>query len=106
MLIEHNKICDTVILLTIMSDNINKVDELNRGIQMYIFAYGIASAASQDNQMYSRMMRLIAEEAWLLNAALYVTAIDIPALTYGKDKVTGKRALMTPMHLCIVQMRA
>jgi gamma-glutamylcyclotransferase (GGCT)/AIG2-like uncharacterized protein YtfP len=57
---------------------------------MHIFAYGIVSVAAQDNQMYNRMMRLIAEEAWVLNASLYVTAMETPALVYGKDKVIGK----------------
>jgi gamma-glutamylcyclotransferase (GGCT)/AIG2-like uncharacterized protein YtfP len=57
---------------------------------MYLFAYGLAAISSKENQMYIRIMRMVAEKAWVLNGALFLTALDFPVLTYGENRITGK----------------
>jgi gamma-glutamylcyclotransferase (GGCT)/AIG2-like uncharacterized protein YtfP len=79
--------------LTILSDNEDGVLSLltlDGGTLMYLFAYGLVSVSSKENQMYIRIMRMVAEKAWVLNGALYLTALDFPVLTYGENKIKGK----------------
>jgi gamma-glutamylcyclotransferase (GGCT)/AIG2-like uncharacterized protein YtfP len=57
---------------------------------MYIFAYGMVAVSSKENQMYSRIMRMISEKAWVMNGDLYITPLELPVLTYGESKIAGK----------------